>query len=108
MPSPGAFGWPPDLRSTRLRLLGGFVLVTGVLFGVLFGGSPYRVIILAQAANALFLPVVLVLLLVIANRAEIMGRFRNSRLTNALGVLVVLVIAALSALQLGRLSGIVE
>ena len=62
----GAFGWPPDLRSTRLRLLGGFVLVTGVLFGVLFGGSPYRVIILAQAANALFLPVVLVLLLIIA------------------------------------------
>ena len=104
----GAFGWTPDLRSTRLRLLGGFVLVTGVLFGVLFGGSPYRVIILAQAANALFLPVVLVLLLIIANRTEIMGRFRNSRLTNTIGVLVVLVIAALSALQLARLSGIVE
>ena len=74
----------------------------------LFGGSPYRVIVLAQAANALFLPVVLVLLLIIANRAEIMGRFRNSRLASSLGVLVVLVIAALSAVQLARLSGIVE
>ena len=84
------------------------MLVTGVLFGVLFGGSPYRVIVLAQAANALFLPVVLVLLLIIANRTEIMGRFRNSRLTNTIGVLVVLVIAALSALQLARLSGILE
>ena len=49
----------------------------------LFGGSPYRVIVLAQAANALFLPVVLVLLLIIANRAEIMGRFRNSRLASS-------------------------
>ena len=104
----GAFGWTPDLRSGRLRLLGGFVLVTGVLFGVFAGGSPYRVIVLAQAANALFLPVVLVLLLVIANRTEIMGRFRNTRLTNVLGVLVVLVIAALSVLQLARISGIVE
>ena len=104
----GAFGWPPDLRSARLRLLGGFVLVTGVLFGVFAGGSPYRVIVLAQAANALFLPVVLVLLLVIANRSEIMGRFRNTRLTNALGVLVVLVIAALSVVQLARISGMVE
>ena len=74
----------------------------------LFGGSPYRVIVLAQAANALFLPVVLVLLLIIANRAEIMGRFRNSRLASSLGVLVVLVIAALSAVQLARLSGMVE
>ena len=74
----------------------------------LFGGSPYRVIVMAQAANALFLPVVLVLLLIIANRAEIMGRFRNSRLASSLGVLVVLVIAALSAVQLARLSGIVE
>ena len=63
---------------------------------------------MAQAANALFLPVVLVLLLIIANRAEIMGRFRNSRLASSLGVLVVLVIAALSAVQLARLSGIVE
>jgi manganese transport protein len=104
----GAFGWPPDLRSSRLRLLGGFVLVTGVLFGVFAGGAPYRVIVLAQAANALFLPVVLVLLLVIANRTEIMGRFRNTRLTNALGVLVVLVIAALSVLQLARISGMVD
>ena len=63
---------------------------------------------MAQAANALFLPVVLVLLLVIANRAEILGRFRNSRLTNALGVLLVLVFAPLSAVQLARLSGMVE
>ena len=74
----------------------------------LFGGSPYRVIVMAQAANVLFLPVVLMLLLIIANRAEIMGRFRNSRLTTSLGILVVLVIAALSAVQLARLSGIVE
>ncbi len=88
--------------------MGGFALVNGVLSGPLFGGSPYRVIVLAQAANALFLPVVLVLLLIIVNRAKIMGRFRNSRLASALGVLVVLVIAALSAVQLARLSGIVE
>ena len=58
----GAFGWPPDLRSARLWLLGGFVLVTGVLFGTLFGGLPYGVIVLAQAANALFLPVVLLVI----------------------------------------------
>ena len=102
----GALGWAPDLRSARLRLLGGFVLVSGMLFGVLFGGSPYQMIVLAQAANAVFLPIVLVLLLLVANRTAIMGRFRNSPLANALGIIVVLVIATLSALQIARLAGL--
>ena len=104
----GAFGWTPDLRSARLRMLGGFVLISGVLFGVLFGGSPYRVIIVAQAGNAVMLPILLVLLLVIANRADIVGRFRNTRLVNALGILVVLVIGSLSLIQLARLTGLAE
>lgn len=102
----GALGWAPDLKSARLRTLGGFVLVTGVVCAVAFGGSPYQVIILAQAANAVVLPIVLVLLLVIANRAAIVGRFGNSLLVNAMGTLVVLVIAALSAIQIARLAGL--
>ena len=89
-------------------MLGGFVLISGVLFGVLFGGSPYQVIILAQAANAVVLPILLVLLLVIANRVDIVGRFRNTRLVNVLGVLVVLVIGTLSVIQLARLTGLAE
>ena len=102
----GAFGWAPDLRSARLRLAWGFVLGTGLLSALLLGGSPFRVIVLAQASNALLLPLLLVVLLAIANRVEIMGRFRNSRLANVVGALVVLVIAALSAMQIARLAGL--
>ena len=47
----GALGWPPDLRSGRFRLLWGFVLATGVFCAVALGGSPYYVILLAQAGN---------------------------------------------------------
>ena len=65
-------------------------------------------IVLAQASNALLLPLLVVFLLAIANRVEIMGRFRNSRLSNVLGAIVVLVIAALSAVQLARLAGFLE
>ena len=104
----GAFGWSPDLRSTRMRLTWGFVLFGGLLTALLLGGSPLRVIILAQVFNALLLPLLLVFLLVIANRAEVMGRFRNSLLSNVLGAIVVLAIAALSAVQLARLAGWLE
>ena len=67
-------------------------------------GSPYYVILLAQAGNGLVLPLTLILLLMVANKTRIMGTHRNSRLTNVLGVIVVLVISWLALLQLKRFS----
>ena len=101
----GALGWPPDLRSGRFRLLWGFVLATGVFCAVALGGSPYYVILLAQAGNGLVLPLTLILLLMVVNKTRIMGTHRNSRLTNVLGVIVVLVISWLALLQLARVLG---
>ena len=104
----GALGWPPDLRSGRFRLLWGLVLATGVVCAVTLGGAPYQVILLAQAGNGIVLPLTLVLLLVVVNKTGIMGPHRNSRLTNVLGAIVVLVISGLSLLQLARVLGLVE
>ena len=72
---------------------------------VALGGSPYYVILLAQAGNGLVLPLTLILLLMVANKTRIMGTHRNSRLTNVLGVIVVLVISWLALLQLARVLG---
>ena len=102
----GALGWPPDLRSGRFRLLWGFVLTTGVCCAVALGGSPYHIILLAQAGNGLVLPLTLILLLIVVNKTEIMGTHRNSRLANVLGVIVVLVISGLALMQLARVLGI--
>ena len=104
----GALGWGSDLRSGRFRLLWGSVLLTGMFCGIFLGASPYRIILLAQAGNAVVLPLTLVLLLVVANRAGVMGRHRNSRLANVLGGLVVLVIVGLSMVQLARVFGLAE
>ena len=103
----GALGWPPDLRSGRFRMLWGLVLATGVVCAVTLGAAPYQVILLAQAGNGILLPLMLVLLLIVANKTRIMGPHRNSRLANVLGVIVVLVISGLSLTQLARLLGLV-
>ena len=102
----GALGWKSDLRSGRFRLLWASVLLTGMFCGIFLGASPYEIILLAQAGNAVVLPLTLVLLLIVANRAGIMGRHRNSRLANVLGGLVVLVIVGLSVVQLARVFGL--
>ena len=66
-------------KSTRYRLGWGIVLLTGLIFGVT-AVKPVPVIILAQAANGLILPVVSIFLWIIANNAGIMGSHRTSRL----------------------------
>ncbi len=102
----GALGWGADLKSRRFQLLWGGVLLTGVVFGSFLGASPYQIILLAQAGNAVVLPLTVMLLLVVANHAAIMGRHRNSRLANIAGALVVLVIVGLSLVQLARVFGV--
>ena len=102
----GALGWGSDLRGGRFRLLWGSVLLTGMLCGMFLGASPYRIILLAQAGNAVVLPLTLILLLVAVNHAGIMGRHRNSRLANAAGALVVLVIIGLSLVLSARVFGL--
>ena len=100
-------GGPPNLRSGRFRLLWGLVLATGVVCAVTLGAAPYQVILLAQAGNGIVLPLMLVLLLIVANKTGIMGPHRNSRFANVLGVIVVLVISGLSLMQLARVLGLV-
>lgn len=101
----GAVGWGADLKSGRIRLLWGFVLLTGMFCGIFLGASPYQVILLAQAGNGIVLPLTLILLLIVVNRSAIMGKFRNAALANVLGAAVVLVISGLALVQLARALG---
>ena len=99
----GAMGWPMTLRSRRFRAVWAAVLLVGMVCAIWFGGSPIQAIILAQAANGLILPFVVVFLLIVVNRKTTMKRATNGRTANALGVLVVLVAAGLGAWKLWRL-----
>ncbi len=60
----------------RYRMGWGLVLLTGLIFGVT-GIKPIPVIILAQAANGLILPVIAVFLWLICNNRKLMGAHVN-------------------------------
>ena len=97
----GALGFAPDLGSTRFRAVWAVVLASGLVLA-LAGGSPTQAILVAQAANGLLLPIIAVFLLSVVNDRESMGEHANGTLSNALGVLVVLVVAGLGGYQLLR------
>jgi len=102
----GALGWEHDLTSLRFRTVWGFVIVTGFVLA-LVGQSPTEAIVLAQAANALLLPLIAVFLLFVVNDHKLMGSFRNRPAANLLGVLVVLVVTGLSVYHLMRVFSLV-
>jgi len=95
----GALGWStaPGSRSFRLVALG--VLFTGAFFAFV-ANRPIALIISAQVTNALILPLMAIILLVVINHRLVPEKHRNDRWTNGLGVVVLFVLIALA---LGRL-----
>ncbi len=60
---------------------------------VLVPGMPlFRIMILSQSLNAILIPILLILVLILANDKRIMGTWKNTKLSNVLGVLITLLI----------------
>lgn len=87
----GAFGWGRDLSSWRFRAVWMAIIVFGTTLAASVGASPTQIIIFAQAANGLMLPLVAVFLLLVMNRTDLLGRYKNGVVGNVLGGIVVLV-----------------
>jgi NRAMP (natural resistance-associated macrophage protein)-like metal ion transporter len=86
----------------KLNLAPGFYVVIGVstLIGMsldLLGINPITALYYTAVLNGLVAPPLMVLIVMIANRKDIMGRYVNSRASNVLGWLIVLIMALVGA-----------
>jgi manganese transport protein len=105
----GALGWKRDLRSPRLRMVWGAVLLAGVPFAILgtrptipLGFGEVSVIVFAQVANGILLPSMAAFLLVAVNDRRRMGGLANGPLLNGLGALVLGVTVLIGATAIWR------
>ncbi len=101
----GTLGRSTDLRRTPARAVWISILVVGGLIAVT-GINPVQMIIIAQAANGLLLPIIAIFLMVVMNNRKLMGAYRNSPLANILGWIICLVVTGLAVYQLGDLVGL--
>lgn len=101
----GVMGWGSDLRSPRFRAVWIAVMVIGLVIA-LTGVNPIQVIILAQAANGLLLPIVAGFLLVVMSRRSVLGRYTNGPVATVLGGLILLVVTGLAVYQFADIFGI--
>ncbi len=93
------------VNSRNFRLIWGFVLITGVSFGIA-GFKPIPAIIAAQALNGLLLPFVSVFLLMVTNNPQLLGKDKiNGLLSNVLLGIVVWVSFILGLINVFKAAG---
>jgi Mn2+/Fe2+ NRAMP family transporter len=97
--------WPRGLKTRRFRAVWATIVIAGTV-SALVGREPVAVIVFAQAANGILLPVIAIFLLIVVNRGELLGRHKNGIAANLLGGSVVLVASGLGAFQLLRVFGV--
>ncbi|MCK0127473.1 Nramp family divalent metal transporter [Erythrobacter sp. F6033] len=74
-------GTPRDMTLWKYRLFVGAISLLGLVVP-LFDARPVFVLILSQAFNVVLLPVTVGCIIYLGNRADLMGEYRNSALTN--------------------------
>lgn len=99
----GSFDWKRYTQAQVTTFVALVVALVGMFFAICFGGSPQATIMVAQAANALLLPLIAIFLLVVMNQSSLLGEHRNGRAANSLGAIVVIVTLGLGLLAMRKL-----
>lgn len=95
----GVLGWSSDLKDNRFRAIYLAVVLIGLVIAVT-GVNPIQVIVLAQAANGILLPVVAFFLLYTMNNKKLLGDNANGLASNLLGGFIFLVTVVLGGYSL--------
>ena len=86
----GLLGWKLDKSDKRFFYTNIGILVLGI-FGSATGFNPLTIIIMAQALNGIFLPLIVISLVLITSLKKVLGKYANTKLQNILGVCISLI-----------------
>mgnify|MGYP001200197607 CR=1 FL=1 len=100
----GVMGWSTDAQSRPFKFVALNVLGVGLTFALLIP-RPDVLIIAAQATNAVLLPLIAGILLIVANSALIPALYRNRRLHNGVAASVILLVLILGLSKVISLVG---
>lgn len=86
--------WKGGVKSKKYRFVFAIVIFIGIFTSAL-GFEPLEVLLLAQALNGVILPIIAILIFIILNKKNMMGKFANGIVLNIIGLFVVLVVSFL-------------
>ena len=82
------------------------ILILGVGLAA-FGIKPVEIIQFAQVANGILLPVIAGILIWLANRSELLGSYRNSKVKNTLSIFILIVTIILGGRAILNVFGLI-
>ncbi|MBN1272887.1 MAG: Nramp family divalent metal transporter [Candidatus Aminicenantes bacterium] len=100
--SSGVLGWKNGQRSFGFKAVWLGVIISGVIISF-FDFNPLAVIVFAQAANGIILPVASIFLLIVLNNRRNMGALTNRLQQNILGGIIILIVSALGLWSIFKL-----
>jgi NRAMP (natural resistance-associated macrophage protein)-like metal ion transporter len=95
----GLFNWRTELSDWRFKAVSLVIITAGILVSV-SGAKPFAIIVLAQASNAILLPISAILLMLVCNNKTLMGEARNGALSNISALIVVITVLGLAGYKL--------
>ena len=99
------FGFESDPKAMKFRLVAGGVLLAGAMVAIT-GARPVEIILFAQFANGLLLPVIAAFLLFAVNRKGLLGDHVNGLFANIAGAVVLIVTTGLGLRAVLRAMGL--
>jgi len=98
----GVLGLNTHYHSPSFKIVAISVLAIGTGFAY-FGDKPMTMILIAQAANGMLLPIAAVFLVWLMNRHSLLGDHKNTPLTNLMAAAVLAVVIGLSLYKLAAM-----
>lgn len=83
----GLFGWKMDKSDKRFYATNIIVIVIGI-FVAATGFDPITIIMMAQAVNGIFLPIIVFTVVFLTSRKSVMGEYKNGIISNTIGIAV--------------------
>ena len=99
------FGWSAGLKDLKFRIVWMIILGLGIFF-LSFGIKPIEIIKFAQVANGILLPVIAIFLLWIVNKSSVMGKYRNTKMQNILGLVIIVLAVVLGVKSIFEVLGL--
>ena len=86
----GALGWEKNMKDNKFRAIWLIVILLGAVLAIALGSSPTQLILVAQAANAIILPLIAFFVMFCVNQKS-MGEFKNGIFANVVGVVIIII-----------------
>ena len=99
------FGWNSGMKDLKFRIVWMIILGLGIFF-LSFGIKPIEIIKFAQVANGILLPVIAIFLLWIVNKSSVMGKYRNTKTQNILGLVIIVLAVVLGVKSIFEVLGL--